>query len=134
MTSKTTKTPLPLTLSETRGVLIVAPGERLDPAAALEAESKILERIEAGARRVVIDFACTAYISSAGLRMILRALKSLKEVQGWLVLCNANSDVRKVLEISGFLGMTSCHDTRDEAVAALTLAESPQEPSPPAPR
>jgi anti-sigma B factor antagonist len=75
---------------------------RLDSNTAPELETTVFRAIENGARRMVIDFEALAYISSAGLRVILKTAKDLKRLDGKLVLCAMQDYVREVFEISGF--------------------------------
>ena len=51
---------------------------------------------------MVMDFEALAYISSAGLRVILKTAKDLKRREGNLILCAMQDYVREVFEISGF--------------------------------
>jgi anti-anti-sigma factor len=108
-------------VSNSRGVAIVIPSGRLDSNNSVQAQEAIAAEIENGARRFVIDFAKTRYISSAGLRVILKALQSLRRVDGDLALCNANEQIREVLEISNFLSMVECHDSLEAAIQRLSV-------------
>ena len=48
----------------------------------------------------MIDFADLAYISSAGLRVILSA-QIIMNRQGNMVVCNVNEDMMEVFEVTG---------------------------------
>ena len=80
--------------------LTLALNGRLDTTAApaLEAE---LKRSIGGVESLVFDFAGVAYISSAGLRVLLAAQKVMNR-QGRMVLKNVNVAVSEVFEITGF--------------------------------
>ena len=106
-------------ISKSQGVVIVIPSGRLDSNNAPEAEGLIATEIENGASRLVVDFAKTNYISSAGLRVILKALKLLKQKGGAIALCNANEQIHEVLEITGFLDMLDYHPRLDGAIRAV---------------
>ena len=105
-----------VSFTEDNGVLIVMPGKRLDTNTAPEAETELTAKIEAGKEKIVVDFGQTEYISSAGLRVILKTAKLLKPKNGKVVLCNANEQINEVLEVSGFLSMMKCHASLDAAV------------------
>ena len=75
---------------------------RLDSNSSPEFEERILSAIEAGSLKMVVDFATLEYISSAGLRVILKSTKKLKRSEGDIVLCAMQDYVREVFEISGF--------------------------------
>ncbi len=72
---------------------------RLDTTTApqFEAEVKDLE----GITELYIDFAKLEYVSSAGLRVILSAQKTMNK-QGKMVIRNVNSEISEVFEITGF--------------------------------
>lgn len=99
-------------------VTVIAPEGRIDSATAKQLEAKVLEVVEAGENRVVVDLAAVEYISSAGLRVILLAGKKAKAGGGGLVLSGLQPTIRDVFEISGFLRLFTVKDTRAEAVAA----------------
>ena len=101
------------------GVLIVSIGKRLDTNNAPDLEKLIDEKIQEGSLQLVFDFAKTDYISSAGLRVILKTAKILKKPQGSLVLCQTNEQVKDVLEISGFNSIITVYDNLDEAIEAV---------------
>ena len=105
--------------SQSEGVFIVMPSGRLDTNTTPEAEKMVVTAIESGETKVAVDFAKTEYISSAGLRVILKTAKLLKPKGGSVALCNANEQIHEVLEISGFLNMVKCYNSLDEAIAAL---------------
>ncbi len=79
-------------------------------------EGKIDEAIAQGARQMILDFKNLEYISSAGLRVILKTTKEMKRLEGKLVLCDLADYVKEVFEISGFdsfLPITaSCEDAK----------------------
>lgn len=106
-------------VSNDSGVYIVMPNGRLDTNTSPEAESLITDAIESGETKIVVDFSKTDYISSAGLRVILKTAKLLKPKDGAVALCNANEQIQEVLEISGFLGMIKAYATLDEAISAV---------------
>lgn len=75
---------------------------RLDSNTSIAFEETVFKSIDAGNRKLVMDFADLDYISSAGLRVILKAAKNLKKTEGELVLCAMQDYVKEVFEISGF--------------------------------
>ena len=72
---------------------------RLDTVTAPELQTAIDEQID-GISNIIMDCKDLAYISSAGLRVLLTARKS---IQGDLILNNVTPSVRDVLEITGFV-------------------------------
>jgi anti-sigma B factor antagonist len=92
---------------------------RLDSNTAMGFEQKLFESIENGAQRLILDFQELDYISSAGLRVILKATKSLKSADGKLVLCAMQDYVKEVFEISGFDSFLPIEPTLDDAVKSV---------------
>ena len=92
---------------------------RLDSNTSPEFEEAVFNTIEDGSKHLVMDFGALEYISSAGLRVILKATKNLKQNEGKLILCAMQDYVREVFEISGFDTLLPITATLDEAVAAF---------------
>lgn len=67
---------------------------------------------------VVLDLSELSYVSSAGLRSILQALKKTKSTGGSLRLCSIQPTVLKLLELSGFLSLVSTYPDREGALNA----------------
>ena len=82
-------------------------------------EQKLFECIENGTQRLILDFQDLDYISSAGLRVILKATKNLKSAEGKLVLCAMQDYVKEVFEISGFDSFLPIEATLDDAVKTV---------------
>lgn len=78
---------------------------RLDSNTSPDFEKKIFEVIDHGTRSVVVDFESLDYISSAGLRVLLKAAKELKRSEGKIVLCSMKDYIMEVFEIAGFVSL-----------------------------
>ena len=74
---------------------------RLDTTTAPELEAVIKENIT-GVTNLVMDFAGLEYLSSAGLRVILSAQKTMNK-QGEMLIRNVNETINEVVEITGFI-------------------------------
>lgn len=106
---------------EQRGeVTIVGPAGRIDSTTSAEVEQALTRILEAGGRKLVVDFERVGYISSAGLRVLLVTAKRLGGGRGMLVLCALNDAVRQVFDLAGFLPLFAIEETRDRAVARCT--------------
>ncbi len=81
------------------GITFVLDG-RLDTVTAPELE-KELDKALGNAQPITLDLEKLEYISSAGLRVLLKAHKELKKEEG-LRLINVGSAVMEILEITGF--------------------------------
>ena len=73
---------------------------RLDTTTAPELEAALKESY-AGVEKLVLDFAGLEYLSSAGLRVLLGAQKTMNK-QGEMVVKNVNETIEEIFEITGF--------------------------------
>ena len=73
---------------------------RLDTATAPELEAAI-DGCVAGIKELVLDCSALEYVSSAGLRVILKAQKMMN-VQGKMKLTHVNETIMEVFDITGF--------------------------------
>lgn len=81
-----------------------------------ELEKKIFDAIDHGTRNIILDFKDLEYISSAGLRVVVKTTKNLKQSEGALVLCSMQDYVREVFEIAGFDSFLTIVPTLDNAM------------------
>ncbi len=93
---------------------------RVDSANAKEFDEQLGAVIDQGASNLVVDCGGLNYISSAGLRVLLIAIRKTNEAGGGLALCAVPDHIREVLEVSGFVRLTKVFATADEAVAGLS--------------
>ncbi len=80
--------------------LSVALEGRLDTTTAPELDNSLKESI-AEVKELVFDFAGLEYISSAGLRVLLSAQKTMNQ-QGSMKLIHVSSEVNEIFEVTGF--------------------------------
>ena len=92
---------------------------RLDSNTSPELEKKLAGAMEGGARNMVLDFENLDYISSAGLRIILKTTKDLKRTEGALILCAMQDYVKEVFEIAGFDSFLPIVPNVDDALSKL---------------
>jgi anti-sigma B factor antagonist len=99
-------------------ILTLAIGGRLDAASARPAEERLLQAIESGERRLVLDLQALEYVASVGLRSLMTAAKRMKGVEGRIVVCGLRPAIRQVFEIAGFDRLFESFPTREEAIRA----------------
>jgi anti-sigma B factor antagonist len=95
----------------------------LDQASAPELREPLIEAIDSGAKRVLIDLSDCGFIDSTGLSVLVRAQQQLHAEEGnsrRLAICCPDEDVRRLLEITGLDRAMELHDSREDAMAALT--------------
>lgn len=98
-------------------LLLLAPVGRLDSNTAQHLDA-VLTRDGAAASGIVIDCAGLDYVSSAGLRVLLKAAKAGRRDGRALSLCALRPNVREVFDISGFTAIFTLHPDRAAALAA----------------
>ncbi|KQC05140.1 MAG: hypothetical protein APR55_05955 [Methanolinea sp. SDB] len=87
---------------------------RIDATTAPGMEKELFSGIEEGTRAMIIDLEAVDYMSSAGLRVLLSALKKMKSVGGEVRLSSLQPHVREVFEMTGFSRLfTICADIDD---------------------
>ena len=106
--------------TERQGTVLVAITEdRIDGANAREFQDALQAAISDADSAVVLDLERLAYISSAGLRVILLVAKTLQRQDKRLAVCSLSGPVLEVFEISGFDKIIQTHESQSEAVATL---------------
>lgn len=99
---------------EQDGAVIFAPDGRLDTVTSKEFETLLFERIDGGASRVLIDFGSVDYISSYGLRVVIKAAKRLS---GGFGVFGLGETIEKVFVVSGFSKVVAISPTLEDALA-----------------
>jgi anti-anti-sigma factor len=102
------------------GVRTVTVRGELDLSTAPDLEGPLHGALD-GEASVLIDLSECEFIDSTGIALIVRAWQSLDSNGNGsaLVICSANDQVRRVLEITGLELSIPVHETRDEALAAI---------------
>lgn len=80
--------------------LTIAPIGRLDTTTAPQLEAELKASLS-GVESLVLDFADLAYLSSAGLRVLLGAQKTMNK-QGKMTLRNVNETINEIFDVTGF--------------------------------
>jgi anti-sigma B factor antagonist len=92
---------------------------RVDSTTAKEFGDRLIALIQAGRRRIVVDFKNIAYISSAGFRALILADRATEQRQGKLALCGVNGDVMRLFEIGAFLDLFLICPNQQDAIGKL---------------
>ena len=91
---------------------------RLDAITSAEFEIKLMETIENGSIKVIIDCNDLTYISSSGLRVFLLGQKKILSKNGELKICNLQALIKEIFDISGFSTIFSIHPDLEKAIKA----------------
>ena len=95
---------------------------RLDAESSILAEKQVRDILDDGKTRILFDFDKLEYISSAGLRVILMAIKDLRTKDGKVVLCALNEYVQEVFDVSNFASIIPITATTAEGIELLSQA------------
>ncbi len=82
------------------GKAILMPEGRLDTTTASQMDSAVKEALP-GITELILDLEKLEYISSAGLRVLLSAQKSMN-IQGKMIIRNVNETITEIFEVTGF--------------------------------
>lgn len=110
---------LQVTDSNQSGALVLHLKGRLDSNTSGDFEAKLLGLIRGGQTRLVLDLGQLDYISSAGLRVLIKSMKELKAKSGLMHLCAMQDYIREVFDLSGFASFLPIHPTLEESLKAL---------------
>ncbi|WP_295093072.1 STAS domain-containing protein [Ruminococcus sp.] len=90
-----------VTMNRNESQLTVNIKGRLDTLTSPELEEKLEPELE-DTEKLIFDFEGLEYISSAGLRVLLSAIKVMEE-QGEMSVKNVRPEVMEVFEVTGFV-------------------------------
>lgn len=98
---------------------VISVSGRIDSATAPEFDNALKGLLDKGRRKIVLDCTDLEYISSAGLRAMLSALKAAKNSGGNVVLVKPNDRIRDTLTLVGFQTLFLQFNDTLEAVDAF---------------
>lgn len=100
------------------GITILSLTGSIDAMSAPKITEHIHDLVAKGNIKLVADFSGVDYTSSAGLRVLLGAIKETRAQSGDMRLTGVQPDVLKVLNLSGFTNILKLFDDLDSAVAS----------------
>lgn len=83
------------------GLIVVSASGKMDAINCGELEDTLEKNIAEGGTTVILNLDGLGYISSAGLRVLLKTAKKLHG-SGTFVLCTLSKNVQEIIEMSGF--------------------------------
>lgn len=102
------------------GVKVLSLKGSIDAMTAPKITGFIQGQVAKGNIKLVADLEGVDYTSSAGLRVLLGAIKDTRSQGGDLRLVGVQPDVLKVLSLSGFTNILKMFDNVDAAVASYS--------------
>ena len=100
-------------------IVLVRVKGRLFSSDAKAVEDGFAAALSAAVPHLAIDLTELDYISSAGLRVLLKLAKQVQRARGKVVLFGLRPNVREVFSITAFDRIFSIHSDRAAAVAAI---------------
>ena len=100
-------------------VTIVAVSGSVDPTTSKDLDNDLKAQLQQGRFRMVADFSQVTYMSSAGFRVLLGALKECKAKGGDFVIAGPQKSIMQLLEMSGFTNFLKVYASVSEAAAKL---------------
>jgi anti-anti-sigma factor len=91
----------------------------VDALTAPELSKVLLGQITAGHANLVVNLIGVEFMSSAGLRTLLGAVKEARSHGGDLRIASTNPGIDKVLKMSGFHNIAKVFASQDEAVSSF---------------
>ena len=97
---------------------VIELGGEVDLYTAPEFKERLVQLIEDGKKRIVVDLSEATFIDSTTLGVLVGGVKRLRPEGGSLTLVCSDENITKIFEITGLDRVFAIHATRDEALAA----------------
>jgi anti-sigma B factor antagonist len=104
---------------DAKGVVIIGVDGQLIVGNRHDLKSKVMESMEAGESKFVVDFANTGYIDSSGLGVLVSLAKKIRGSGGDLVLAGLNEDLRSLFELTKLDTLFAIKASTEEAISGF---------------
>ncbi len=108
-----------IVVTEFKRASVVQPKGHIDGASAEELEATLGRLVHAGRANLVVDLSEVDFLSSAGLRTIVSALKKARKAGGDLRVASPNPRVAAVLRLAGVEIPSPVYGSREAAIASF---------------
>jgi len=92
---------------------------RIDASSASILEKQIGKHLDGKSSKLLLDFTKIAYLSSAGMRILLSATKKFKGQGGLLFFFGMNKEVMDIVKMAGFERILPIYPNEKKALEAL---------------
>jgi anti-sigma B factor antagonist len=103
----------------TQNVSIMSVKGRVDSNTAPELDSALANLLNSNRNKIVLNLQAVDYLSSAGLRALVKALKDAQKSGGDLHLASVSEPIEVILRTVGMLQMFKMFSTSEEAAAGF---------------
>jgi anti-sigma B factor antagonist len=101
---------------------VIELGGEIDLYTAPEFKERMIQLIDGGKKRIVVDLSSATFIDSTTLGVLVGGVKRLRPAGGALALVCTDQNITKIFEITGLDRVFSILPTREEALQALDSA------------
>lgn len=109
-----------VTTKQLRRCDVVRVKGRVDSATAPELKAHLDAVMESGQYKIVLNLSDVTFMSSAGLRQLIDALKTCKRWnRGNLILAEATDQLKEVLDLAGLTELFTMYDDETDAVGSF---------------
>jgi anti-sigma B factor antagonist len=84
-----------------------------------ELKQKVLDEVERGERKFLVDFTRTGYIDSSGLGVLVSLSKKIREMGGELRLSSLNEDLRTLFELTKLDTLFQIADSKERGLQSF---------------
>jgi anti-sigma B factor antagonist len=105
--------------NDPKGVVAISVDGQLVVSNRNQLKEKVLEALDGGKTKFLIDFTQTGYIDSSGLGVLVSVSKKIREAGGELRLAGLNEDLRMLFELTKLDTLFNISDSPDEALNAF---------------
>jgi len=107
------------TVRKQGGVLVIDVDGQLIVGNRQDLKQRVLDALDAGDRKFLIDFTRTGYIDSSGLGVLVSLSKKIRDEGGDLRLAGLNEDLKTLFELTKLDTLFAITDSADQALAAF---------------
>jgi anti-anti-sigma factor len=104
--------------TEEGNIIVLSLNGRLDTMHFPLVDKELSSLLESGKKEIVLDCKDMDYISSSGLRILLKTLKQADAVKGRFTICNLQPQIIQIFKISGFDHLFEIYPGKEEAVGS----------------
>ena len=108
---------------------VIQLGGEVDLYTAPEFKERLVELIESGKTKIVVDLSEATFIDSTTLGVLVGGVKRLRPAGGSLALVCSDQNITKIFEITGLDRVFPIHETRDEALSSVAAGRGLDCPS-----
>ncbi|MFP4468613.1 MAG: STAS domain-containing protein [Bacteroidales bacterium] len=105
-----------VTKEELNDHLLLTVDGRLDTTQSDAFEKEMMQVLEEGNKKIIMDCSGLNYISSSGLRIFLTMQKRMMAVGGTFKICNLQPSIQEIFDMSGFSMIFSIFPDQEAAL------------------